>query len=706
MRQILNSLRTGEVSLAEVPAPTVEPGHLLVRTCVSLVSTGTEKMLVQFGKASLFQKARSQPDKVRQVIAKFRTDGFGPTIETVFRRLDEPLPLGYCNSGEVIGIGAGVTGFAIGDRVASNGPHAEIVSVPANLAARIPAGVSHEAAAFTVVGAIALHGIRLAKPEIGETVVVVGLGLIGQLTAQLLRCGGCRVLAFDVDEAKVTLARAQDLAAANSGGELDPVWHVLAATHGLGADAVIITAATPSHDVIAQSARMSRKRGRIVLVGVVGLNLNRADFYEKELTFQVACSYGPGRYDPEYEEKNCEYPAAYVRWTENRNFQAVLDALAAGTLRVEPLISRRVPLAECRSVYENMDGGLASLLIYDERPALASMLRLGGGRFAAEGGALAVIGAGNFTKMTVLPALAAVKAPVRAIVSASGVSGTMLARKYGIPLSATDPDAVLREPGVKGVIIATRHHLHATMTLAALRAGKHVFVEKPLCLKPAELAEIERTVAGLPVDGPTLTVGYNRRFSPHTERMKSLLGPEPGAVSMVATMNAGMIPQGHWVHDPEIGGGRILGEACHFIDLAIFLTGSPVIEVSAVALADSTDTASVLLRHANGSTAAVNYFANGHRAVSKERIEVHAQGRTLLLDNFRELRGHGFRSFSKLRTRQDKGHARQFALFAGRVAEGGAALIPWSEIANGTRATFAALQSMVERRSVRVAEIE
>ncbi|WP_414660862.1 bi-domain-containing oxidoreductase [Horticoccus sp. 23ND18S-11] len=702
MRQILSNLRSGEITLADVPAPVVEPGHVLIATRRTLVSQGTEKMLVQFGKASLFQKARSQPEKVRQVMDKIRTDGLMPTIDAVFRRLDEPLPLGYCNAGVVLGVGAGVAGFTAGDRVASNGHHAEVVSIPANLVAKIPEGVADDAAAFTVAGAIALQGIRLAKPEFGETVVVIGLGLIGQLTAQLLRAAGCRVIAFDLDEAKIALARAAGVTAVKAEGEQDAIRQVEAATHGIGADAVIITASTASHDVIARSARMSRQRGRIVLVGVVGLNLNRADFYAKELSFQVSCSYGPGRYDADYEEKGHDYPPGFVRWTENRNFQAVLEALASGALNVAPLITQRVPLAEFQAVYDTMDTGLASLLVYEGSPSLAPTVLLPQPEFAAGAGGLAVIGAGNFARMTVLPALAAAKAPVRAIVSASGVSGTTLARKYGVPVSTTDLASVLKSQDVNGVIITTRHHQHAAMAIAALRAGKHVLVEKPLCIHLPELAEIEAVMAAQPAGGPTLSVGYNRRFAPQMEKMKSLLGAEPGAITFIATMNAGAVPAAHWVSDPEIGGGRILGEACHLIDLAIFLAASPVVAVSAVALADSGESASIVLRHGNGSTAAIQYLANGHRAVSKERIEVHSRGRTLLLDNFRELTGHGFTSFGKLKGRQDKGHARQFAQFADRMRAGGPALIPWPEIVNSTRATFAVLQAIAERRVIAV----
>jgi predicted dehydrogenase/threonine dehydrogenase-like Zn-dependent dehydrogenase len=795
MRQIVTSLKTGATTLEIVPQPRVAAGELLIAARRSLVSQGTERMLVQFGKASLFQKARSQPEKVRQVLGKIKTDGLWPTIEAVFRRLDEPLPLGYCHVGSVIEVGSGVQGFQVGDRIASNGPHAEVVSVPANLCAKVPAEVSDDAASFTVIGAIALQGVRMVRPEFGETVVVVGLGLIGQITVQLLVAAGCRVIGFDFDEAKVALARQFRVDAQRTGGDLDPVSWAVEQTGGLGVDAVIITAATSSNEVIAQCARMSRKRGRIVLVGVVGLALNRADFYEKELTFQVSCSYGPGRYDDNYEEKGFDYPLAYVRWTENRNFQAVLAAIAKGSLKVEPLITKRVPLVRYEEIYANMDGGgLASLLVYPAAQAQAQIngsvglvnpikvertdadalsLYIHSPRKPSESAstvrvsdrdvgsdALALIGAGNFAKMTAMPALGAVKAPVKTIVSSGGVNGTSLARKYKVPFSSTDYSAVLADQEIRGIIITTRHNLHAYQVVAALRAGKNVLVEKPLCLTLDELRSIEEVLmveasrssdsggqVGVAVDPcgtgrlsiadesswgpenptqtlnsldqlkphlsatpirlcPWVSVGYNRRFSPHIEKMKALLADNSGPVSLVATMNAGAIPLKHWVHDPEVGGGRIIGEACHFVDLAIYLTGSLIVEVSAVQLEGNTDCVSIVLRHANGSTSVVNYFAHGHREVSKERIELHSLGRTLLLDNFREMRGYGFRSFSKLKTRLDKGHQKQFAVFARRVKEGGPPLIPWEEIRNGTLAVFAVRKAVAERRVISLAEMQ
>ncbi|MEN9633911.1 MAG: hypothetical protein RL077_2315, partial [Verrucomicrobiota bacterium] len=634
-----------------------------------------------------------------------RSDGLFPTLDAVFRRLDEPLPLGYCNAGVVVGVGEGVVGFSIGDRVASNGPHAEIVAVPVNLCAKIPDAVSDDAAAFTVAGAIALQGIRLVSPALGETVVVVGLGLLGQLAVQLLRANGCRVIGFDFDPAKVELARRMGAEALCVAGENDPVKFAAAATHGLGVDAVLITASASSNEVVSQAARMSRKRGRIVLVGVVGLDLNRAEFYEKELSFQVSCSYGPGRYEDAYEDKGFDYPAAFVRWTENRNFQAVLAAMASGALDVGPLISRRVELAKFAEIYDDLGAaGLASILTYGPEAAAANVLTVSDRSFASGTGVVGIVGTGNFTKMTMLPALHASGAAIKYLCSASGVSGTHLAKKYAVPCSTTDFAAVLGDRDVRGVIIATRHNLHAPQVVAAVRAGKHVLVEKPLCLTKEELAEIEGALGAVPA--ASVTVGFNRRFSPHAQQIRELLGPTPAPLSLVATMNAGAIPLKHWVHDPEVGGGRLVGEACHFIDLAIFLTGSLVEAVTAVGLggggAPGGDTASVLLRHANGSISVVNYLANGHREWPKERVEIFSQERVLVLDDFRETTGCGFRRFRRLKTKQDKGHAAQFAEFSHRLRDGGGPLIPWAELANGARATLAIGEALRSRAWVSV----
>lgn len=712
MRQIIQDLKSGDTMLEEVPVPRIGTGKILVRTHRSLVSLGTEKMLVSFGQANLLDKARQQPERVKEVINKMKTDGVQPTMEAVFRKLETPLPLGYSQAGVVIEVGKGVTEFKPGDKVVSNGNHAEYVAVPKNLVAKIPDGVSFEEASFAVVGAIGLQGIRLVQPTLGETVAVIGLGLIGLITCQLLKASGCRVVGFDLDGEKLLRAESFGVAAVNSGNQ-DPVQFMEDFTGGIGADAVIITASTKSNTVIKQAANMSRKRGRIVLIGVVGLDIDRSDFYEKELTFQVSCSYGPGRYDEEYEQQGKDYPLPYVRWTEKRNFEAVLEAIRNGSLDVKSLITERVELKDYMQIYGNMDNrsSIASILIYPEEQAgkaglLERTISIPSPSYTGGKGTMAVVGAGNFTQAMILPSLKKVKASVKYIVSSGGLSSTNLARKYEVPNSSTDLERVLTDPEVEGVLITTQHHLHAGMTIQALEAGKQVFVEKPLAIHPEELDEI---IAAVEKTGNTVTVGFNRRFSPHAEKMKSLLGNQAGPMNIIATMNAGHIPQDVWVQDMNTGGGRIIGEACHFVDLITYLTGSKVVEVSMQSLGvdpkENTDNASIHLKYENGSLGVINYFANGNKSYSKERVEVYYQGKNLILDNFRRLSGYGFGGIGNkiLKTKQDKGHYKQFELLTRRWVEGGEPLIPFDEIVNTTRTTFAAIESMKLKKTVEVA---
>lgn len=699
MKQLIQSLRTGQTTLEEVPAPQVRSGCVLIQTRRSLVSLGTERMLVEFGKASLLDKARQQPDKVKMVLDKVKTDGLRPTLESVLNKLDQPIPLGYCHVGRIIAVGEGVTDIQLGDRVASNGSHAEVVCVPRNLVAKIPENVTDDEAAFTVIGAIGLQGIRLLDPTLGETVVVIGLGLIGLLTAELLRINGCRVVGVDLDEAKLTLARAKGILTCNPAQGEDPVKFVTHLTDGVGADGVIITASNKKNEIISQAARMSRKRGKIVLIGVVGLDLSRAEFYEKELTFQVSCSYGPGRYDDDYEQKGRDYPLPYVRWTENRNFHTILQLLATGLLDVKSFITEVVPLADYAKIYGEIgtSRAIASLLEYPEKLSATNTIRHRDISFVGRKGVVGIIGAGNFTKMTMLPALKG--ADVKYIASANGLSGTSLAQKYSIAHSTTDYHEILQDDEVDLVLITTRHNQHARLVLETLQRGKHVFVEKPLAIIEEELDEIDDFYAK---NNPalSLTVGFNRRFSPHAVKMKTLLGNAP--MNVVATMNAGFIPANSWVHDRAVGGGRILGEACHFIDLITYLTGSYVIGVCMNAMGqnpnETTDNASILLRYANGSTGVINYFSNGNKAYSKERVEVYSQEQTLILDNFRTLVGYGFKNFSKLKTQQDKGHRAQFRQLLESVKSGGDPIIPVSEILNTTKATLAAIESLKQKK--------
>lgn len=698
MRQIIQDMKSGQTILEEVPVPQVKSGSVLIKTSCSLVSLGTERMLVEFGKASLIDKARQQPDKVKQVLDKIKTDGVQPTIEAVFNKLGHPLPLGYCNSGTVVAIGNGVTEFKVGDRVASNGQHAEYVCVPKNLVAKIPENVSDEEAAFTVIGSIGLQGIRLINPQLGETVVVIGLGLIGLIAAQLLQANGCRVIGIDFDEEKVQLAREKNIIGINPTKGTDPVKYVLEETASYGADAILITASTKTDEVIHQAAEMSRKKGRIVLVGVIGLGLRRDDFYKKELSFQVSCSYGPGRYDDDYENRGIDYPLPFVRWTEKRNFETVLQAIAMGRIDVKSLITEEVKLDNYKEIYGDMrkHGSIASIIKYPSDSKMRTVVEVTSLNFTGTKGQIGIIGAGNFTSATMLPALTKSKACIRYIASAQGLSAKILAKKVGAKRATSDYHEILKDDVVDLVMITTRHNLHAPMVLDALYAGKHVFVEKPLCLNQKELGEIVTAYQMAQKNGVTLTVGFNRRFSSFAVKMKELAGK--GVKNIIATMNAGFIPSEVWVHDLKTGGGRIIGEACHFIDLCSFLTDSIVTSVCMNAMGENpeenTDNASILLRYKDGSNAVINYFANGSKSYSKERVEIYTQEKTLVLDNWRELKGYGCKGFTKMKKSMDKGHTTQFSLLNERILRGGEALIPFCSIINTTKASFACNESL------------
>ncbi len=748
MKQLIQDLKKGNTLLEEVPAPRVKSGKVLIKTTRSLVSLGTERMLVEFGKAGIIEKARQQPDKVKQVLDKMKAEGVMPTLEAVFNKLNQPLPLGYCNVGVVEEVGKGVHGFNIGDRIASNGNHAEYILIPENLCAKIPDNVSDEEAAFTVIGSIGLEGIRLCNPTFAETIVVIGLGLIGLVSAELLRANGCRVIGYDFDQQKVEMAQSKGITAFNPAQGTDPVKFVQQATNGVGADGVIITASNKSDEIIHQAAEMSRQRGRIILVGVIGLNLRRDDFFKKELTFQVSCSYGPGRYDDDYEQKGHDYPIGYVRWTEKRNFEAILQAISSGQLNVKPLITERVKLEDYNQVYGDMRkaGSIASILVYPENSQRNNSVKVTNQSFIAAKGVFGIIGAGNFTSATIIPGMNAAAANLKYIASAGGLSAKTLAKKGNVAVATSDYREILNDPEVDTVMITTRHNLHARMTIESLQAGKNVFVEKPLCLNEEELEQIieaaslrgeaprnegdttKRTFgkashapiegsanngqiaclpdrqasSGIPPRndgsaGPMVVVGFNRRFAPLAQKMKSLLGEGPK--NIVATMNAGFLPPEVWVHDLEIGGGRIIGEACHYIDLCTYLAGSKVKAVCMNSMGanpqENTDNASILLKYENGSNAVINYFANGSKAYSKERIEAYSQEKTLIIDNWRVLKGYGTKGFSKLKTKLDKGHKTQFKLLVESIKTG-KPIIPFDEIVNTTRASFAAIKSLKE----------
>lgn len=712
MKQVLQNLRSGETTLAEVPAPGLGRGQVLIQTRASLISAGTEKMLVEFGQASLIGKAKAQPDKVKQVLDKIRTDGLMPTLEAVFNRLDEPLPLGYCNVGTVLEVGPGVTDLKPGDRVASNGPHAEIVAVPRLLCAKVPEGVSDEQATFTVLSSIALQGVRLTGPTFGETIVVMGMGLIGLVTAQFLLASGCRVVATDVNAERLALAASFGCETVNVGEGGNAVTSAQALTEGRGVDGVIITASAKTDQIVHEAAEMCRKRGRIVLVGVVGLNLRRSDFYEKELTFQVSCSYGPGRYDDKYEQAGQDYPLGFVRWTEQRNFEAVLEALRSRRLVVDEMLTHRFRLDEATQAYETVQtdrSALGVVLAYPEKVEVVRRVTVTEARSAkAEGKAVVgVIGAGNFSKMTLMPALSRTGAEVAYVADLKGDAAQHLASKFSATAAVTDYRQILEDDRVNTVLIAVGHNLHARFVCEALAAGKHAFVEKPLAMNPAEVRQVMEAAAARP--DRHVMVGFNRRFSPHTQWMKKMLAGRGEPLAMTMTINAGHVPPDVWVHDPVRGGGRIIGEACHFIDLMAYLADSKVRSVAAFKIgkgvATREDKMTIGLSFEDGSVGSVNYFANGSKSYPKELLEVFSDQRVLRMENFRTTRGYGFSGKSKFRTsRQDKGHNAEFAQFVDRVSEGGGPLIPLDELVNATLASFAAMTCSDEGRTIMLDE--
>jgi predicted dehydrogenase/threonine dehydrogenase-like Zn-dependent dehydrogenase len=690
MKQIIQSLKTGQTKVTEIPIPSSAPGSLLIKTSKTLISTGTERMLVEFGKAGLIKKASQQPEKLKMVLDKVFTDGLKPTIEAVFNKLDQPLPLGYCNVGIVHEAGSDVKNFNKGDRVVSNGKHAEVVNVPINLCAKVPDTVSDEEASFTVLGAVALQGIRLVKPTLGETVVVIGLGLVGLMTVQLLKANGCRVLGLDYDQNKLSLAKkfGADLADLN---KEDPLRIAETFSRGRGVDAVIITASTTSDEPIHQAALMCRKRGRIVLVGVTGLKLSRDDFFKKELTFQVSASYGPGRYDPNYEEKGQDYPVSFVRWTEQRNFEAVLDMMATGALNVKQLISYQFDINEAEKAYK---------LVISNEPSLGIIMTYPGVEITNESNKILLsnnnsikksnndktnkkikvsfFGSGNYAASVLIPAFKAENTELISVASNTGVSGVYVGRKYGFSETTTDSDRLFSDNKTDAVVIATRHNTHADFVIKALKNQKHVFVEKPLCLTLEELNKIESTYSPSNI----LMVGFNRRFAPQVQKMKMLLENIKSPKTMIMTINAGKISNDHWTQDSEIGGGRIVGEACHFIDLLRFLVGKTITNYKIQFMDSSTkDTADILLSFKDGSIATIHYYANGSKSFPKERLEVFAQGGVLQLDNYRKLTGFGWPRFKKMNLwQQDKGQKACVKAFVDAISKGNTSPIPIEEI--------------------------
>jgi predicted dehydrogenase/threonine dehydrogenase-like Zn-dependent dehydrogenase len=727
MKQLLQDLRTGETTVVEVPVPQVKAGMALVRTAVSLVSAGTERMLVDFASKSLIGKARSRPDLARQVIDKARQEGLLTTVEAAFNRLDQPLPLGYSSAGKISALGEGLQGFKVGQRVACAGGgyavHADYAQVPRNLMATIPPNVDFESAAFTTLGAIALHGFRLAEPSIGESVAVIGLGLLGLLTVGIANAAGCQVLGIDLDPVRAQVALRMGATSSVTRDEAERAAQSL--TRGRGCDVILICADTPSPDPVELAGKLARDKARVVAVGAVGLQIPRKVYYEKEISFINSRSYGPGRYDPTYEEDGFDYPLGYVRWTEGRNLEAFLELLASKRVDVKPLVTHRFPIDQAPKAYEMIAGEdkqayLGVLLTYrpDEEIAQVELQELHDADHVVETGIheeqlsqesplkLGVLGAGNFATAVMLPALKKVSGvELVGVASVGGLSAQNAAQRYHFKYATSDENQIITDPEINTIAILTRHNLHARQVMGALRAGKHVFCEKPLALNPQELDDIfvqlhpdhSHSASG---SMPLLTVGFNRRFAPFSQELKRFLGERREALFMHYLVNAGLLPLNHWLHDPAKGGGRIIGECCHFIDLMTYLTGAAPLSVSAAALPDDgryrQDNLHLTLSFPDGSIGTLDYLANGDRAFPKERLEIFHAGQVAIIDDFRslELVQNGKRKSARSRLRQDKGHVAIWSAFRGAVAGGGPLPIPYEQIYGVSQATFAAGEAL------------
>ena len=720
MDQLIQSYRTGALDISPVPPPAGDESGLLIATTASLVSAGTEKMIVDIAKKSLLGKAKARPDLVKQVIAKMKQEGIRNTLEKVFTKLDTPIPLGYSCAGRVIHVGDKVSGYALGDRVACGGAgyasHSEINYVPKNLCVKIPYGVDDLDASFVTVGAIALQGVRQAEPTLGERVAVIGLGLIGQLTVQLLKANGCKVLGTDLDPEKLALASKLGADAVCNSSDLLAAADVFSG--GRGVDCIIITASTSSNQPITDAGEIARLRAKVVIVGMVGMDIPRNIFYRKELDIRLSMAYGPGRYDAEYEEKGHDYPFSYVRWTEQRNFEAFLELIAEGKVTPKALVTHQFDFADALKAYDLLEGKsqekyLGIVLNYPNADQYLDQVRSATltktvalktaqhSSPSTQNLSYGLIGAGNFTKSVILPALAKVGdfEPV-ALCTATGISAHAVGTKYGFAEITTDSEAVLGNEKVNTVLITTRHNTHANYVVKALQAGKHVFVEKPLCITPAELDEIEDVYASLLVhsSAPILTVGFNRRFAPLIGKMKEEAAGRPMAITY--RINAGVIPKEVWIQDPEVGGGRIVGEVCHFIDTCSFLADSLPVAVyaSCVRKPDASvpdeDNVSIVITFANGSTAAIQYLAYGNRQVPKESIELFAGNTAMQMIDFRELTIYSGSKKERIKSaNQDKGFQAEFTAFRDGVRSG-TAPIPFDSLCAITRTTFAILESL------------
>lgn len=719
MKQVLQSARTGSIEVVEVPAPRAMPGCVLVRIAASLVSAGTERASSEFASKNLLQKAKSRPDLVTDVLAKVRRDGLFSAISAVRNRLDQPQALGYSSAGTIIEVGEGVNDLKPGDRVACAGAnfavHAECACVPRLLVARIPAAdVDFESAAFATLGAVAIHGVRTAEAKIGEVVGVIGAGLVGQLTVQILNAAGCRVIVVDPVQSRADLAaRSGALAATSSEAEFRDLCLAHSGTQGL--DSVLITAETPSSGPVNLASQVARDRGVVVAVGTVGMELQRKLYYEKEIDFRVSRSYGPGRYDDAYEQKGRDYPIGYVRWTETRNVEAFLQLLADRKLDLKPLITHSFDIENALAAYDLISGKkeepyLGILIRYPEKNALARSVSLElVTRVHAEHETPSVkvglLGAGNFAQSTLLPAMKSDRGTdLIGLCASSGARAKATAAKFGFSFCTCDEDAILSDPAINALVITTRHHLHAAQVIRVLQAGKHVFCEKPLCLNQQELEAIRDVY--LHSSNQALMVGFNRRFAPMARDMKEFLGRPRSPFIMHYRVNAGTLPKDHWINDPEQGGGRIIGEACHFVDFLSFLCGATPAKVQANGFSSGEDTNAVVsLEFCDGSLGTIHYACNGDRAFSKERVEVFGNGCVAVLDDFRrlDLVRHGKKRSIRSWLKRDKGHIAEWQAFAESIRMRRPAPISFEEIFSTTLATFRIAECLRSGREQQIA---
>ncbi len=692
MKQVTQSLLNGNVEIVDLPLPRIEKNQLLIKTTCSLISGGTERMLIKFGQSNIFQKAKQQPEKFKEVLNKMVVDGPISTLNAVENKLEEPIPLGYSNVGEIIAKGDNVSDYKLGDRVVSNGPHAEFVVVNKNLCAKIPEKVTNDEAVFTIPASIGLQGIRLAEPTLGETFVVCGLGLIGLLTAQLLKANGCNVLGLDIDNKKIKIAKSLGIDSFSSLNNQDSINWCKKYSSDIGVDGVFITSATDSNSPIDIASQVCRKRGRIILVGTSGLNINREYFYKKELTFKVSCSYGPGRYDPSYEKYGKDYPIGFVRWTEKRNFEAVLNILKNKKVDFKSLITNRFKILEAKKAYEFLykDSNYIGILFDYDSQALPKnkTIQINKNSIAESNEvSVSVIGAGNYSKRIIIPHLSKTKASLQTITSRNGFDSTFLANKFNFKESSTDTDKIWSDSNTNTVFILTRHNSHAEFIIKAFESGKNVFVEKPICTTEKELELILaafKETRNSDGTGPILMVGFNRRFSKFSKLLKKELFNIKTPKSYIYTCNAGFLDKDHWTNNYKVGGGRLIGEACHFVDLIMYLEGSSISDLNIFCAKDEKkcpDTFSLNVKFNSGSIGNINYFSNGNKNYQKEQLDVFAGGKIYQIKNFLKLKTWGSSTLKTMRNfKQDKGQKDCVDAFINAIDNSSASPISFDDI--------------------------